>query len=56
MAWLTYQESTLCKKGGKKVAKVPTYTRIEKDSVSFDFVFSLNYEAGGGVRDFEKYH
>lgn len=46
----------LVQKGGKKVAKVPTYTRIEKDSVSFDFVFSLNYEAGGGVRDFEKYH
>lgn len=46
----------MCKKGEKKVAKVPTYTRIEKDSVSFHFVFSLNYEAGGGGRDFEKYH
>lgn len=37
----------LVQKGEKKVAKVPTYTRIEKDSVSFHFVFSLNYEAGG---------
>lgn len=49
MACLTYQESTLCKKEKKKkVAKVPTYTRIDKDSVSFNFVFSLNYEAEEG--------
>lgn len=38
----------LVQKGKKKVAKVPTYTRIDKDSVSFDFVFSLNYEAEEG--------
>lgn len=49
MACLTDQESTLCKKKKKKkVAKVPTYTRIDKDSVSFNFVFSLNYEAEEG--------
>lgn len=36
------------KRRKKKVAKVPTYTRIEKDSVSFNFVFSLNYEAKEG--------
>lgn len=38
----------MCKKGKNKVAKVPTYTRIDKDSVSFSFVFSLNYEAEEG--------
>lgn len=27
---------------------MPTYTRIEKDSVSFNSVFSLNYEAKEG--------
>jgi hypothetical protein len=48
MACLTYQESTLCKKGKKKVAKVPTHTRIDKDSASFNFVFSLNHEAEEG--------
>lgn len=48
MACLTYQESTLCKKEKQKVAKVPTYTKIDKDSVSFNFVFSLNYEAEEG--------
>lgn len=55
MACLTHQESTLCKKE-KKVAKVPTYTKTDKDSVSFNLVFSLNYEAGGGVRRLEMYH
>lgn len=48
MACLTNQESTLCKKEKKKVAKVPTYTRIDKDSVSFNFVFSLNYKVEEG--------
>lgn len=38
----------LVQKGKKKVAKVPTYTRIDKDSASFNFVFSLNYEAEEG--------
>lgn len=27
---------------------MPTYTRIDKDSVSFNFIFSLNYEAEEG--------
>lgn len=32
----------------KKVAKVPAYTRRDKDSMSFSFVFSLYYEAEEG--------
>lgn len=38
----------LVQKGKKKVAKVPTYTRRDKDSMSFSFVFSLYYEAEEG--------